>query len=91
MSKDRYERRHRRTTHPAAAGILAAADFDAAPPLAEVLADPPRCLHASDFPCLQCEANRRWNELATGTKLTDEEFRERYTLPAEQPREGGGA
>lgn len=38
MSKDRYERRHRRTAaHPEAMSIMASANFDAVPSLADSL------------------------------------------------------
>lgn len=45
-----------------------------------------RCLHGGVFPCAQCLANRRWNELATGIKLTDREFEEQYAARGCQER-----
>lgn len=70
MSKDRYERRHRRTwRHPAAIEFMAKADFDAVPSLAEAMGlegpapsvgqeggpMPLTCTHAERGLCAQCQ------------------------------------
>lgn len=40
-----------------------------------------RCVHGGEFPCGQCQANRGWNEQATGHRLTEGEFERRYAMP----------
>ncbi len=80
MSKDRYERRHRRTAgNCEAVSAMTAADFNAVPSLAAAMGLR-RCVHGSVFPCLQCLANRRWNELATDRRLTETEFEAKYVV-----------
>ncbi len=79
--RDKNERKHRRTTkHPEVIQMVASAKTDGFSLAASM--GLLRCLHLSPFPCLQCHANRRWNEAATGKKLTDAEFESIYTNPA---------
>jgi len=62
MSKDRYERRHRKTHRNAdCVEAMSNADFDAVPPLAEAMGlTPPAgltCVHAEQGLCPQCQAD----------------------------------
>jgi hypothetical protein len=79
MSRDPNERRHRRThRHPECVKVMAQANLETSFSLAAAMGLE-RCLHGGTFPCLQCHANRRWNEAATGQRLTDSEFETEYT------------
>jgi hypothetical protein len=78
MAGDRHERKHRRTArHPECVAAMAGADFEAAFSMEAALGQR-LCIHAQTFPCRQCKSNRRWNEAATGEKLTEREFERRY-------------
>ncbi len=83
--RDRYERKHRRTCkHPDAIAMVANADFSRVPPLAEAMGlESLRCIHGGLFPCQQCVSNRRWNECATKTRLSEVDFELIYAQPVE--------
>ena len=81
MARDKHERKHRKTwRHPEAVAFMASGDFDSAMSLSAAMGLR-RCVHGETFPCEQCNANRRWNEVATGKKLTDAEFEREYCKP----------
>lgn len=78
MSKDKNERKHRRTArHPEVKAIMAGANFEGTESLAAAMGRV-RCIHGEKFPCAQCRANRHTNEAATGKKLSEREFEETY-------------
>lgn len=58
--------------------MMANADFETTQSLSAAMGLL-RCIHGCEFPCAQCVANRRWNEMATGKVLTEREFETRYT------------
>lgn len=84
MSRDRYERKHRRTSkHPECVAMMANANFDRCFSLSAAMGLL-RCIHGNEFPCAQCKANRSWNEAATGNALTDAEFEKAYVDEGQQ-------
>ncbi len=81
--RDRNERRHRKTAmNPASVQFMVNANFEDAPSLSAAMGLL-RCIHGEEFPCCQCQANRRWNEAATGKRLTEREFEARYAKSAD--------